>query len=119
MMEAARDAKPWRRLKVVFLGNGRSGKLSLQLALARLELDGDERSTCGVTVDSFADKLQPNVFDRLFAGVDLSFWDFAGQLEYSASHTGYLPAGSHHDCLHQDRPALRLVCEESYGGSAR
>ena len=57
MMEAARDAKPWRRLKVVFLGNGRSGKLSLQLALARLELDGDERSTRGVTVDSFAEQI--------------------------------------------------------------
>jgi GTPase SAR1 family protein len=87
MVEAARDAKPWRRLKVVFPVNGRSGKTSLLRALARLELDGDERSTRGVTVDSFADKLQPNVFDKLFAGVklDLSFWDFAGQLEYSAS----------------------------------
>ena len=92
MVEAARDAKPWRRLKVVFLGNGRSGKTSLLRALARLELDGDERSTRGVTVDSFADKLQPNVFDRLFAGVklDLSFWDFAGQLEYSASHDFFM-----------------------------
>ncbi len=87
MVEAARDAKPWWRLKAVFLVNGRSGKTSLLRALARLELDGDERSTRGVTVDSFADKLQPNVFDKLFAGVklDLSFRDFAGQLEYSAS----------------------------------
>ena len=92
MVEAARDAKPWRRLKVVFLGNGRSGKTSLLRALARLELDGDERSTRGVTVDSFADKLQPNLYDKLFAGVklDLSFWDFAGQLEYSASHDFFM-----------------------------
>ncbi len=92
MAEAARDAKPWRRLKVVFLGNGRSGKTSLLRALARLELDSDERSTRGVTVDAFADKLQPNVFDKLFASVklDLSFWDFAGQLEYSASHDFFM-----------------------------
>ena len=91
MAEVARTAKPWRRLKVVFLGNGRSGKTSLLRALGRLELNGDERSTRGVTVDSFADKLQPNVFDR-FAGVklDLSFWDFAGQLEYSASHDFFM-----------------------------
>jgi GTPase SAR1 family protein len=91
MNDAARDAKPWRRLKVVFLGNGRSGKTSLLRALARLQFDSEERSTRGVTVDSFADKLKPNLFDKL-AGVDLdlSFWDFAGQLEYSASHDFFM-----------------------------
>ncbi len=30
------------------------------------------------------------MFDKLFAGVDLSFWDFAGQLEYSASHDFFM-----------------------------
>ena len=92
MQEAARKAKPWRRLKVVFLGNGRSGKTSLLRALAKLPLDSEEQSTRGVTVGSFADKLKPNVFDRLLDGVelDLSFWDFAGQLEYSASHDFFM-----------------------------
>ena len=92
MREAQLTATPWRRLKVVFLGNGRSGKTSLLRALARLPLDSEEQSTRGVTVDSFADKLKPNIFDKLLDGVDLelSFWDFAGQLEYSASHDFFM-----------------------------
>jgi len=64
LQEAARTAEPWRRLKVVFLGNGRSGKTSLLRALAKLPLDSEEQSTRGVTVDSFADRLQPNMFDK-------------------------------------------------------
>ena len=64
MLEAQLNATPWRRLKVVFLGNGRSGKTSLLRALARLPLDSEEQSTRGVTVDSFADKLKPNVFKQ-------------------------------------------------------
>jgi GTPase SAR1 family protein len=92
MRDAERDSKPWRRLKVVFLGNGRSGKTSLLRALAKLPLDSEEQSTRGVTVDSFADKLKPNIFDKLLDGNDfeLSFWDFAGQLEYSASHDFFM-----------------------------
>ena len=92
LQEAARTAEPWRRLKVVFLGNGRSGKTSLLRALAKLPLDSEEQSTRGVTVDSFADRLQPNMFDKWRDGfkMELSYWDFAGQLEYSASHDFFM-----------------------------
>jgi GTPase SAR1 family protein len=92
LQEAARTAEPWRRLKVVFLGNGRSGKTSLLRALAKLPLDSEEQSTRGVTVDAFADRLQPNMFDTLRDGfnIELSYWDFAGQLEYSASHDFFM-----------------------------
>jgi len=90
--DVRRGSVVWRRLKVVFLGNGRSGKTSLLRALAKLPFNGDEQSTRGVEVDSFAKNLQPNVFDKVLDDVDLdlSFWDFAGQLEYSASHDFFM-----------------------------
>ena len=43
-------------------------------------------------MDAFAAELQPNVFDRMRHGWDLelSWWDFAGQLEYSAAHDFFI-----------------------------
>jgi GTPase SAR1 family protein len=60
--------------------------------LAKKSLQPDQLSTRGVTVDAFADDLKPNVFDKLRHGFDLqlSFWDFAGQLEYSAAHEFFM-----------------------------
>ena len=60
--------------------------------LAKLPLQPDERSTRGVTVDAFAEHLKPNVFDKwnYDRDLELSFWDFAGQLEYSAAHQLFL-----------------------------
>jgi GTPase SAR1 family protein len=81
---------------VVFLGNGRCGKSSLLRCLAKLPLDPEEISTRGVKVDvqMNADEggLKPNFFDKVAYGNDLdpTFWDFAGQLEYSASHHTFL-----------------------------
>jgi GTPase SAR1 family protein/t-SNARE complex subunit (syntaxin) len=82
----------WKRIKVVFLGNGRSGKTSILRTLARMPLQPDELSTRGVTVDAFAEHLKPNFFDKLNydRDLELSFWDFAGQLEYSAAHEFFL-----------------------------
>ena len=79
-------------LQIVFLGNGRSGKTSLLRTLAKKPLKSDENSTRGVTVDAFADDLQPGILTRKKFGRDLemSFWDFAGQLEYSAAHEFFL-----------------------------
>ena len=81
-----------RAVQVVFLGNGRSGKTSMLRTLAKKPLQPDQLSTRGVTVDAFADDLKPNVFDRMRHGfaLELSFWDFAGQLEYSAAHDFFL-----------------------------
>jgi GTPase SAR1 family protein len=80
----------------VFLGNGRSGKSSLLRCLAKLALDRNEASTRGVKVDVQMDVdargLKPNFSDWFAYGKDLdpTFWDFAGQLEYSASHHYFL-----------------------------
>ena len=92
LSSASRNGRLWQRLKVVFLGNGRSGKTSLLRALAKLPLCSEEQSTRGVNVDSFADNLKPNVFDKWCDGfnIELSYWDFAGQLEYSASHEFFM-----------------------------
>ena len=91
LLNARHNGKPWKRIKVVFLGNGRSGKTSLLRALAKLPLDSEEQSTRGVNVDSFSHLLQPNAFDKLRGfNIELSYWDFAGQLEYSASHDFFM-----------------------------
>ncbi len=60
--------------------------------LAKKPLQTDERSTTGITVDAFTAELQPNLFDRARHGWDLelSWWDFAGQLEYSAAHEFFM-----------------------------
>ena len=76
----------------MFLGNGRSGKTSMLRTLAKMPLKPDEKSTRGVTVNAFADDLKPGYFTKKKIGQDLelSFWDFAGQLEYSAAHEFFL-----------------------------
>jgi GTPase SAR1 family protein len=76
----------------MFLGNGRSGKTSMLRTLAAKPLQPDQLSTRGVTVDAFADDLKLDVFDKMRLGFDLelSFWDFAGQLEYSAAHEFFM-----------------------------
>ncbi len=45
-------------------------------------------------MDAFAELLKPNVFDKwnYDPNLELSFWDFAGQLEYSAAHNFFLSA---------------------------
>ena len=60
--------------------------------LAKKPLQPDQLSTRGVTVDAFAEDLKPGFFDKLHHGFDLelSFWDFAGQLEYSAAHEFFM-----------------------------
>ena len=80
--------------QVVFLGNGRSGKTSMLRTLAKMSLQPDESSTRGVTFDAYAEQLKPNVFDKwnYDRDLELSFWDFAGQLEYSAAHDFFLSA---------------------------
>ena len=79
-------------MQVVFLGNGRSGKTSMLRALAKKPLLPDQLSTRGVTVDAFADDLKLCLRDKMRHGFDLelSFWDFAGQLEYSAAHEFFM-----------------------------
>jgi GTPase SAR1 family protein len=79
-------------VQVVFLGNGRSGKTSMLRTLAKKPLQPDQLSTRGVTVDAFADDLKPGFADKRRHGFDLelSFWDFAGQLEYSAAHEFFM-----------------------------
>jgi GTPase SAR1 family protein len=79
-------------VQVVFLGNGRSGKTSMLRTLAKKPLQPDQQSTRGVTVDAFADDLKLCLRDRMRHGSDLelSFWDFAGQLEYSAAHEFFM-----------------------------
>jgi len=76
----------------VFLGNGRSGKTSMLRTLAKKPLQLDQQSTRGVTVDEFADELKPGWGGKWRRGFDLelSFWDFAGQLEYSSAHESFL-----------------------------
>jgi GTPase SAR1 family protein len=115
-LKSAKDQPPLKRVKVVLLGNGRSGKTSLLGALAKRELDVECPSTKGVQVDMFAKKLQPQSSRKSFAkfvGASLSkfapevtcapshpalcsfdhmtrYWDFAGQLEYSATHDFFM-----------------------------
>jgi GTPase SAR1 family protein len=60
--------------------------------LAKKPLQPDQQSTRGVSVDAFADDLKPKFGDKWRHGFDLelSFWDFAGQLEYSAAHEFFM-----------------------------
>jgi GTPase SAR1 family protein len=60
--------------------------------MAKKPLQLDQQSTRGVTVDAFAEDLKPGFGRKLRHGFDLelSFWDFAGQLEYSAAHEFFM-----------------------------
>jgi hypothetical protein len=93
-LQDAEKAKPLRRVKVVFLGNGRSGKTSLLRALAKKPLrpgDVGPDSTKGVTVNALDKELQPGFLEKCFERLpDIKYWDFAGQLEYSAAHDFFL-----------------------------
>lgn len=95
-LEDAQNAEPLRRVKVLFLGNGRSGKTSLLRALAKKPLQPGEAgpdSTIGVSVDTLQQELKPGFFEKLAERLpDMTFWDFAGQLEYSAAHDFFLSA---------------------------
>jgi len=84
-----------KRVKVLFLGNGRSGKTSLLRALVGQPLRQDEPSTVGVDIvedgTCSSEELQAGFFRKLFrSSPHLSFWDFAGQLEYSAAHDYFM-----------------------------
>jgi GTPase SAR1 family protein len=95
-LEKAMNAAPLKRVKVMFLGNGRSGKTSLLRTLAKKPLSGPSDpgppSTEGVSVDPYDDLLTPSWLDSKTNGglPDMSFWDFAGQLEYSAAHDFFM-----------------------------
>ena len=90
----AQNAEPLRRVKVLFLGNGRSGKTSLLRALAKRPLqpgDPGPDSTVGVSVDTLQQQLKPGFLRSVFQHLpDITYWDFAGQLEYSAAHDFFL-----------------------------
>jgi GTPase SAR1 family protein len=101
-LNAAKDQLPLKRVKVVLLGNGRSGKTSLLGSLKKLELDADCPSTKGVQVcpQDESDNLQSQRKLKSFAqfvgaGIsnlapEVTYWDFAGQLEYSATHDFFM-----------------------------
>jgi len=99
-LKDAQDQPPLKRVKVVLLGNGRSGKTSLLGSLAKADLDLDCPSTTGVHVDMFSKVLQSQRRRKELAkmvGVkysgfapELTYWDFAGQLEYSATHDFFM-----------------------------
>jgi GTPase SAR1 family protein len=99
-LKAAKDQPPLKRVKVVLLGNGRCGKTSLLGSLAQRELDPNCPSTRCVQVDVFSKKLQTESWlkkSAMFVGADvsrfapeMSYWDFPGQLEYSATHDFFM-----------------------------
>ena len=93
-LKQAQDAKPLKRVKVLFLGNGRSGKTSLLRALAKQPLqagDAGPSSTVGVSVNTLDKELKPGFLEKCVEQLpDMTYWDFAGQLEYSAAHDFFL-----------------------------
>jgi hypothetical protein len=93
-LESAQKAEPLRRVKVLFLGNGRSGKSSLLLALAKKPLQPDDvgpDSTIGISVNTLQQQLKPGFMKKLVERLpEVTYWDFAGQLEYSAAHDFFL-----------------------------
>ena len=93
-LKKAEKALPLRRVKVLFLGNGRSGKTSLLRALAKQPLqpgDAGPDSTVGVSVDTLQQQLKPSFLEQTFERLpEITYWDFAGQLEYSAAHDFFL-----------------------------
>ncbi len=89
-LEQAQHAQPLRRVKVMFLGNGRSGKTSLLRALAKQPLRPDDQgpgSTVGISVDTLQKQLKAGYFEKRVENLpDITYWDFAGQLERRSQH---------------------------------
>jgi ankyrin repeat protein/GTPase SAR1 family protein len=88
----AKSAKPLKKCKVVFLGNGGSGKTSLLRSLAEQPMSPNEAFTRGVsTSHDFSDKIKPSLWQKFTGKIpELVFWDFAGALEYSAAHDFFM-----------------------------
>lgn len=97
----AMGQKPLNRVKVLFLGNGRSGKTSLLNTLVNQPLEDDNHgpdSTPGVSVDALEKELKPSFLES-FNRPEMTYWDFAGQLQYSAAH----------DCFFSNRQAVYVI----------
>jgi len=89
---AMKGTEIFKRLKLIFLGNGRGGKTSfLRFTLQDEAFSGSSTSTRGVDI------IPEKKMKKLLEGsdshdVELSCWDFAGQLEYSAVHDYFMSA---------------------------
>jgi GTPase SAR1 family protein len=77
----------------MFMGNGWGGKTSVLRTLAKQPLQRSLAPTRSVTIDALHKDLRPGwvtKFKKLGFDVDLSYWDFAGQLEYSLAHQHFM-----------------------------
>jgi GTPase SAR1 family protein len=79
-------------MQIVFMGNGWSGKTSVLRTFAKQPLQHSLASTRSVTIDALRKDLRPGWLTKFILGfdVDLSYWDFAGQLEYSLAHQHFM-----------------------------
>ena len=92
LQEARTGTEIFKRLKLIFLGNGRGGKTSfLRFTLQDEAFSGSSPSTRGVDIIS-AKKMKKLLEGSESQDVELSCWDFAGQLEYSAVHDYFMSA---------------------------
>eukprot|EP00026_Physarum_polycephalum_P001439 Phypoly_transcript_01440.p1 GENE.Phypoly_transcript_01440~~Phypoly_transcript_01440.p1 ORF type:complete len:1130 (-),score=207.03 Phypoly_transcript_01440:9-3374(-) len=83
--ELMKSSEELRAMKLVVLGNGRIGKTTLLHAMQKIldpnfqQKPEDIESTVGIDCGSFN-----------LANGHISVWDFAGQLEYTATHAFFL-----------------------------
>jgi GTPase SAR1 family protein len=69
------------------LGNGRCGKTSILGTLAKRDLNPEEKSTRGIEVDPHGLAEKTSLLSKRKMGypdMELTWWDFAGQLEAGA-----------------------------------
>jgi formylglycine-generating enzyme required for sulfatase activity/GTPase SAR1 family protein len=100
-------SQPLREVKVILLGNGRSGKSSLANVWAKRTFDEHESTTHGIRLWKLQMEFKPESGPRPDESeqprVNVNVWDFAGQDLYHGTHRGFL----------QDNAIYLILCSSA------
>ncbi|OQX01793.1 MAG: GTP-binding protein [Thiothrix lacustris] len=109
------DGKNLNELKVIFLGEGASGKTSLIRRLRREDFNPEENQTHGI-------RIRKTPFDIDGETVDAHLWDFGGQEVMHATHQFFLSQRCIYvlvlNCRTDDKAEYWLKHTSSFGGKS-
>jgi len=84
------NAVPYRRIKLMLVGNGGRGKTSLLRQLANLKHPSHNVATVGIELRDWELKAPGRKVSKNPTSVILNTWDFAGQEEFYSTHQYFL-----------------------------
>ena len=85
-----KNAVPYRRIKLMLVGNGGRGKTSLLRQLANLKHPSHNTATVGIELRDWEMKAPGKKVGKNATSLILNTWDFAGQEEFYSTHQYFL-----------------------------